>query len=401
MADHPSMARLVQRWATAERAHSTEPPLSPPWPLRQPVSASDLVRLEDRLGVELPPSYRAFLNITSGTDPVDSRVIQDGGWEYGFLRPDDIGRFDELQPDNVAMWMSTADPEHVDHEPATSPAWGAAVEGFCGQCLPRTVLISQGERSRWVLLNPGVIDADGEWECWLLDPWTTGGRYRSFRTYLEARMMLLAPAAIGREDQFTITAALARDESRPERERMKALLVAIHQPRAVELLGLYLHFMMLEPLKRLLRDGLGAGAIVPVLAAMCVPPRPTQYPQCATFDSVVTTLVVSVHPDAIDAVRQVLRDVDSAHVSYTQELLIAADLSPYREEFWALWEKTGDPAYLLKIAYQGDDSVIETIRDFADNPREYQLPSGAHPQHRDVTRSRIECVLKGRAHPSD
>lgn len=146
----------------------------------------------------------------------------------------------------------------------TSPPWGAAVTGFCGQCLPQTVLISQGERSRWVVLNPGVIDAEGEWECWLLDPWTSGNSYRSFRVYLEARMMLLAPEAIGREDQFTITAAIARDESRPERQRLDALSVAIHQPRAIELLDLFLRFKLLEPLKRLLREGLGADAILPV-----------------------------------------------------------------------------------------------------------------------------------------
>lgn len=113
----------------------------------------------------------------------------------------------------------------------------------------------------------------------------------------------------------------------------------------------------------------------------------------------MTTLAVSNHPGAIEAVRRVLRDVDSAHVSSIQGSFIAPDISVYRPEIWNLWEQTGDPDYLLKLAYLGDESAIDAIRDFVDSPREYRLVMDAHPQDRDITMSRLKSVLENRGHP--
>lgn len=403
------MAELVQHWASAERAHSTEPPVSPPWPLRQPASLTDLRGLEDRLGVALPPSYREFLSVSDGSMGVQSSAFETGVWEYGLFCASDVGWFGVLQPDDVEIWMHSSEPEYADHEPVPHSSWKACELGFCNQCLPGTLLI--GEADEWLLLNPGVTDSHGEWECWHFAGWNPGAiRYRSFRAYLEVRMMTLAPEAIGSADRFTIAAGVARDDAAPQHERIEALGFIVHDPRAVELLDTYLALVaptssywlrrsMIDLLADLLGGGVRSARIVSALAPVCMPPRPTDSGGRDLFDRAVRALALSDHPTAVNALRAVLRDVGSAHVYSVQEGFRAPDMSLYREEFLALWEETGDPAYLLNIAYQGDESVIETIRDFVDNPREYRLAAGAHPQAREITMRRIEYAIEVRDHP--
>ncbi|MET8862730.1 hypothetical protein ABZW11_07205 [Nonomuraea sp. NPDC004580] len=57
---------------------------------------------------------------------------------------------------------------------------------FAGQVLPGGDLLVGHWDDGWVLLNPRVRTAEGEWEAWFHAPWLPGAhRYRTFLDLME------------------------------------------------------------------------------------------------------------------------------------------------------------------------------------------------------------------------
>ena len=129
-------------------------------------SDAEISAAETRLGLRLPPSYRAFVQSPDAGDdaylPVDEIErfqVREAEWLAGFLEgAGSSGDTPPLLPDDPL-------------DPAT----------FALGQLADTVVISHPVDERVFLLNPAVADADGEWEAWDFANWYPGAyRYRSF-----------------------------------------------------------------------------------------------------------------------------------------------------------------------------------------------------------------------------
>ncbi|TKK81151.1 SMI1/KNR4 family protein [Herbidospora galbida] len=140
---------MSSRYAWSERFPSGHPAVSPLGDLHSPATEAEIRGLEERLGVELPPSYRQFLLFTDGWGSDD---------DCRLLRVEEIG------------WLR-------DVDPSTAESWSAPTTE---RSVPDSLLAGYWDDGV-ALLNPRVSTAEGEWEAWYLAPWLPGAnRYRSF-----------------------------------------------------------------------------------------------------------------------------------------------------------------------------------------------------------------------------
>ena len=128
---------------------------------------------EVRLGMPLPASYRAHLLAGAGLP---------GTHELSLLPVGEIDRSARREAEWLAGWMEgyrsvprSSGPAGSlpddPGDPATMPA----------EQLGDTIVISTTADARVLLLNPGRIDAGGEWEAWDFATWYPGAyRYPSF-----------------------------------------------------------------------------------------------------------------------------------------------------------------------------------------------------------------------------
>lgn len=125
---------------------------------------------EERLGAELPASYRTFLAASDG-----------------FLQPDLI--VPRLRATDELAWYGDADPE-------SAATWAAFAEpgdplGRLAGCLQVSDIELVG--TAVYLLDPVSRGLDGEWEAYLLAHWVPGvERYASFFDLMEAQRSMYA-----------------------------------------------------------------------------------------------------------------------------------------------------------------------------------------------------------------
>ena len=120
-------------------------------------SPEEIEVAERRLGTTLPPGYRSFLETTNGFGPIGH-----------FVR--------RLRPAAEIRWLRDEDPELIQ-------IW---VEATGDDALSKTLVVSDEEDGARVLLNPVVVDEEGEWEAWFFAHWVPGAEpYRSFRALVE------------------------------------------------------------------------------------------------------------------------------------------------------------------------------------------------------------------------
>lgn len=138
----------------------------------------EITAVEQRIGKRLPPSYREFL-------------LQSNGWHYPgafiyqLLPVSKIDWFRNLHQDWYDTWMESAR-EYGELPPITDAeyfVYGPQQDSckFRDEYWIETLTISEIGDSAVYLLNPMVIDSDGEWEAWFFSNWGPGAdRFRSF-----------------------------------------------------------------------------------------------------------------------------------------------------------------------------------------------------------------------------
>lgn len=130
---------------------------------------AELHALEARLGLRLPPSYRALLSLTNGFRRVSSNV--------GALLPaHQVNPFHSQHAAWIRTWTDAVAP-HVP-QPSHPRVYGPSQDptAFDHRLLQEAIQVSTVEDASVVLLVPSVTDEHGEWEAWLWAAWLPGAR---------------------------------------------------------------------------------------------------------------------------------------------------------------------------------------------------------------------------------
>ncbi|WP_406278374.1 SMI1/KNR4 family protein [Embleya sp. NBC_00896] len=169
-----------------------------------PATEERIVALEERLGLRLPPSYRSFLAVSDGWRNVGEFIQSLGSTEQ-------VGWFRDLSP----QWCKTL--------------IGIEDDAFHRGLYRRVLQISLEGDAAVLFLDPGRIDADGEWTAYFHASWTGDlprkhadfaalmrNEYRSFHR-------------LRKPDNATSRAI----EDQVERARVACLAGAVDEPLAV------------------------------------------------------------------------------------------------------------------------------------------------------------------------
>jgi hypothetical protein len=151
---------------------------------RPGASEVQISQAEARLGIRLPPSYRAFLQASdgwlTGTDATNRLFrIQETDWFA--LRFSDV-----LQAWLTGYQMNGEPPSIYDSEYLV---YGESQDPSLirTEDLQASLAIGVGADESFYLLNPRVVERNGEWEAWFFAAWLPGAmRYRSFGELMQA-----------------------------------------------------------------------------------------------------------------------------------------------------------------------------------------------------------------------
>jgi hypothetical protein len=138
-----------------------------------------LTQTEQRLGMILPPSYRAFLATSNGWRCPSAMIPR-------LWAAEEIERLAVSDPDVIEAWPPdygpVGDADYFVYGDQQDPV------NFRPEYLKRALQISEREIAGTAvyLLVPDVVTPEGEWEAWMLAHWLPGAkRYRSFRELME------------------------------------------------------------------------------------------------------------------------------------------------------------------------------------------------------------------------
>lgn len=166
---------LLKRWSKelsqTELAKRLDPPAeSAHWLGFAPVSDEEIAEAERRLGVLLPPSYRAFLKTSNGWRRTTTFI--------GRVRP--VAEINWFRVENeewaeiyAEQGSDLPDTEYFDYSEGSAPDHRASH-------MKSLLQISDVDDGVY-LLNPEAVTPDGEWEAWFFASWIPGAeRYPSF-----------------------------------------------------------------------------------------------------------------------------------------------------------------------------------------------------------------------------
>lgn len=180
MSDLRSLLGEISRVQLADQTIAAEiraPKIASGWLGEPSATETEIVAAEHRLGVRLPPSYRGFLAEANGFDYIGPFIDR-------LYSTTEIDWFSILNPDWIEAYQKGDEISPEEHlaDPENSVRFRAAYLSSCLQ-------ISEEGNSAVVLLNPEVVNEDGEWEAWFFANWLPGAeRYPSFRTYIKAEL---------------------------------------------------------------------------------------------------------------------------------------------------------------------------------------------------------------------
>ncbi len=162
-------------------------------------SEEQIATLEDRLGVALPPSYRAFLAFSNGWRHTSHFIP-------ALWSTEEVEWFAVRNQEAIDAWLDgerysyggTPEPPAPDEEYLSYGEDGATEGAMRSEYLQTALEISDQEigGTAVYLLNPQIVTPEGEWEAWFFAHWIPGAtRYRSFwelmvaehRSYLSLR----------------------------------------------------------------------------------------------------------------------------------------------------------------------------------------------------------------------
>lgn len=138
----------------------------------------EIARAEARLGIRLPPSYRAFLKVSNGWRQTSPYI-------YRLWSTEEIEWFAVRHQGWIDNWRAE------DSEPATDEEYFVYGEEQSSLSLRPDYLQTALEISDYgdaciYVLNPRIVTDDGEWEAMFLAGWLPGAsRYRSFREMIQ------------------------------------------------------------------------------------------------------------------------------------------------------------------------------------------------------------------------
>ena len=144
----------------------------------------EIASVEQRLGVLLPPSYRKFLAQANGFDHI-------GPFIYRLYSTKEIDWFRVRNQDWIDAYQHPINKEPGDEDitPEEHLANPDDSVRFRTEYLSSCLQISEEGDSAVVLLNPEVVNSEGEWETWLFANWFPGARrYPSFFAYVESEL---------------------------------------------------------------------------------------------------------------------------------------------------------------------------------------------------------------------
>ena len=138
-----------------------------------PATESQIAKLESRLGLNLPPTYRAFLMYTNGF-----LQLAMGGGPGRFLIADEVNFYKHLYPDKYKIFSQieskTPDKEYFVYGSKQDPA------RYRTSYAKDLIAVSSHDSSTVYLLNPTVTFDNGEYESWYFDFHGGAVRYKSF-----------------------------------------------------------------------------------------------------------------------------------------------------------------------------------------------------------------------------
>jgi hypothetical protein len=180
MADLRTLLAAISREQLANPEIAADMPddkIAAGW-LGEPGAAEDEISsAEQRLGVRLPPSYRAFLAVSNGFNEIGPFIYRlYSAAEIDWFRVRNQGWIDAYQiGDDISPEEHLANPDDCVR--------------FRTAYLSSRLQISEEGDSAVVLLNPEVINDEGEWETWFFANWNPGAtRHPSFRAYVESEL---------------------------------------------------------------------------------------------------------------------------------------------------------------------------------------------------------------------
>jgi hypothetical protein len=191
--------RFLKRWSQELLVSlgdeiNTLPPdvLKSGWLGFEGATETQIAQAEDRLGLVLPPSYRAFLKVTNGwryTTPFIYRL-----WPV-----EAIALFSERRREWLDAFLMQHDESYLNYPRAQSHYTEILDDEYlvygdeqdCSKLrleyLFSALEISDRGDASIYLLNPKIVAANGEWEAWFFGDWLPGAdRYPSFQELMEA-----------------------------------------------------------------------------------------------------------------------------------------------------------------------------------------------------------------------
>ena len=385
----PTRRTTLDEWAAAVIAADEA---RPPSIFRAPASEEEIEALEERLGTRLPPSYRAFLAHTNGADAFPGwGIVRWGGsteasiglhptTSVGWLRDVDrglAGWLDETVPeDDADAWSHPnfdargAERDYLGPDGTNDP--GDAKGGH----LRYALAISVNADGYLTLLDPLVVDADGEWEAWDYGTKLPGAqRHRSFAALLEAdtrrwRDQLVADTA--RREAVGESIAIAGDQDRPVAERITSAWSAFSAGARAELvpgLAAIARDRGIETGQRQTALQLLGYVRTPDAIAVLVDVVRDHEPRIRA--SAMPALAVSDDPTAREAAIEILADAS------TPSFVVHSTYRPAGPVVWEAYKRSGNTALLPWLAYLGEeravDDVVAALRDLHLEP-ESQVP---------------------------
>ncbi|WP_435280904.1 SMI1/KNR4 family protein [Streptomyces koelreuteriae] len=300
----PFLVRWSEEWGDAlrpddSRGEPDEEARRAGWLGFAPAPDARIAALEERLGLRLPPSYRAFLQVTDGWRHA-------GGFVWRLAGTEDLRRHEDAS--GLAEWLR----EELDEDSTPEEVLLAGM----GE---RALQLDVESDATYVLMDPGDVGDDGEWAVYEHATWSGDfhpRRHASFRAFMEAmhrQFHMLRASRLGEEFTNSTTQALDRavdnarlDALRGHHEQADSALAEAEEygrPRAKALrdqirrmLG-DSHLVDFGPLKA---DPLYAPEVLPVLA-------PQHVRDGAGWRSHVRAVPETVRATAAEILRQVLQ----------------------------------------------------------------------------------------------